>query len=102
LITKEILKEVAAKTPEALAHPNDRLEPNGHRSQIARAALSIRGHDFTLLSQNTKKASRFAQLANSGHDVAWAISAETGYWYLIVDGELTENWQVGRDGRLTP
>lgn len=53
---------------------------------------------FKVLTQNKYKDSRFAKLAQNGHDVKWLINVYTDEWHLIVDGQPLSKDRVTKEG----
>lgn len=91
---KEVLPQVLELVKES--EPSAETERS---SPIINKEAKIANEKFQILTQNTKKDSKFARCALKGHQVVWAID-EMGYWRLIVDGKLVEKSQVGPDGTL--
>lgn len=68
-------------------------------SQVKSAEFEFKGELHQVITQNTKKTSKFSSLARNGNEVAWVINP-LGLWYLMVNGRLVPKEFVTMDGKL--
>jgi hypothetical protein len=99
---KEDFREgVVPKAMAALEAPSVLEAIDGRRSEIKTATFTHNGDEYEILEQNKLKDSRFARLANNGHDVYWLIRKSDADWFLIVDGKWVNKQMVVDTGTLT-
>jgi len=68
-------------------------------SEVMNAEFTYRTESYSVITQNTKKTSKFSKLAQKGHKVAWVINS-IGMWYLMVNGKIILKDMVTQDGDL--
>ena len=96
---KEIKEELIPAAGKALTDTEDVLVEDERRSEVRRAEFSFKDEQYTALTQNTKKGSKFAKCALLGHEVVWIINQD-GVWYLSVDGKFMDKRGVDNEGNV--
>jgi hypothetical protein len=93
MIEAEILMSIAAQLmTTASVRVDGQSTPvrRTSRQRLRTAAFTVAGHEYQAIEQNAEKASRWGQLARSGHQVVQFKDAESSKFVaVVVDGEVT-------------
>lgn len=92
------IEEVLPKVNDVLATATPSQETE-KRSAIVNLEISAAGERFQVITQNTKKDSKYARCALKGHKVVWVIN-QLAEWTLVIDGVVRAKSSVQDDGTL--
>jgi hypothetical protein len=91
-------KEIVPRAIQTLDTGEQMEEIPGQRSSLKRATFEYKGDTYDVVEQNKLKKSRFAVLANKGHEVFWIIRKSDGDWFLVIDGKWVNKKMVTEEG----
>ena len=90
--------EIVPLAIQKLSKGEQMEEIPGQRSALKKATFEYNGDSYDVIEQNKLKKSRFAVLANNGHEVVRIIRKSDGDWFLIVDGKWVNKQMVTEAG----
>ena len=86
----ESLKEIALNIYEAIFSNKDEVEIEGQLYPIYATRTGLRNVKYSgiwFIEQNPQKSSRYAQMAQEGHQILWGLKGRT-YVLQVLDGKF--------------